>query len=282
MFDIALADTPYGLALDIAIVVAAACWVLSVLTKDYSLMDRMWSISPAIFCLIVAIDLNFESTRVNLMTALVLAWAIRLTVNLGVKGGLPLGNIDYRWTYLRREYGELKFQLINVTFTSFGQMAIVWMFTAPIHQAWQNVDQPLGWLDYVAAVVFFLFLSIETIADIQMFRFQRRKKELISEGAEVSEPFITSGFFRFCRHPSHLSEISMWIAFYLFAISAADQVWHWTGIGCVVLFLMFQASTRLGEKISLERYPEYRSYQEVVPMFIPNPIRLWRGEASNR
>ncbi len=280
MFDIWLGDTPFGLALDVAIIVAAACWVLSVVTKDWSLMDRMWSISPSIFCLMVAIDLDFESTRVNIMTALVLAWSIRLTVNLGVKGGLPLGHVDYRWTWLRREFGEVKFQLINATFTSFGQMAIVWMFTAPIHQAWQNVDQPLGWLDYLAAVAFFLFLSIETIADIQMLRFQRQKKQLVSEGAEVPQPFITTGFFRFCRHPSHTCEIAMWLVFYLFAISAADQIWHWTGIGCVVLFLMFQGSTRLGEKISLERYPSYTEYQQVVPMFLPNPLRLLRSRTG--
>ena len=281
MFDIALTDTPYGFVLDLAIVIAAACWALSLVTKDYSLMDRMWSIGPAIFVLIVAADLNFDSTRVNLMMALVLAWAIRLTLNLTVKGGMPLGNVDYRWTYLRNKYGELRFQGINLTFTSFGQMAIVWMFTSPIHQAWQHPDQPLGWLDYLAAVLFLLFLAIEIIADIQMLRFQNNKKRLISEGAEVEQPFITTGLFRFSRHPSHACEVGMWIVFYLFAISAADQFWHWTGIGCVVLFFMFQASSRFGETISLERYPSYARYQQAVPMYLPYPFRRRRGEASD-
>ena len=280
MFDIALVDTPYGLALDVAIIVTAVCWLLSVLTRDYSWVDRMWSIMPSVYCLIVAIDLDFESTRVNLMTGVALAWSIRLTLNLTLKGGYKVGHGDYRWIYLRNNLGALKFQVLNLTFTSCGQMAIVWLFTSPVHQAWQHVGQSLGWLDYLAAVLFLLLLTIETIGDIQMLRFQNNKKRLISEGADVEQPFITTGFFRFCRHPSHTCEVAMWLVFYLFAISAAGEIWHWTGIGGVVLLLMFQISTRFGEKLSLEKYPSYAGYQQAVPMFLPNPFRIWRSKTS--
>ncbi len=102
-----------------------------------------------------------------------------------------------------------------------------------------------------------------------MWRFQQNKKRQVEEGVEVKRPFMDSGLFRFCRHPNYFCEMGMWLTFYLFAISASAQFWHWTGLGSVLLILLFQGSTRLGEKISSEKYPAYSKYQATVPRFIP-------------
>ena len=92
-----LQGTPYGDALDLAIILAIACWLLSVITREYSWVDRLWTICPAIYCLIVAVESDFGSTRLNIMTLLVLAWAARLTFNSARKGGYSVGGEDYRW-----------------------------------------------------------------------------------------------------------------------------------------------------------------------------------------
>ena len=264
-----LVGTPYGFALDLCIVLAIVCWVLSILTREYSWTDRLWSIVPAVYCLIVAVDLEFQSARVNIMTVLASLWGIRLTFNYALKGGYWIGGEDYRWIYLRNRMSTLEFQLLNVAFISAGHMAIVWLFTAPIHQAWVYSGRPVGWLDFVAVVVFVVLLVFESIADWQMWRFQQNKKRQVNEGGEVKRPFMDSGLFRFCRHPNYFCEMGMWVTFYLFAISASAQFWHWTGLGSVLLILLFQASTRLGEEISSEKYPAYSKYQATVPRFIP-------------
>ena len=76
-----LVGTPFGVALDLCIVLATTCWVLSILTREYSWVDRLWSIAPAVYCLIGAVDLEFQSARGNVMTVLVTLWGIRLTFN---------------------------------------------------------------------------------------------------------------------------------------------------------------------------------------------------------
>ena len=264
-----LVGTPYGVALDLCIVLAITCWVLSILTREYSWVDRLWSVVPAVYCLIVASDLEFQSVRVNVMTVLATVWGIRLTFNYALKGGYWIGGEDYRWVYLRKQMSSLQFQLMNVMVVAIGQMAIVWLFTSPIHQAWVYAEQPMGWLDFVAVVVFLVLLTFESIADAQMWQFQQNKKRLIQEGVEVEHPFMDSGLFRFCRHPSYFCEMGMWVTFYVFAISASGQVWHWTGLGCILLILVFQGSTRLAEQISSEKYPAYSKYQASVPKLIP-------------
>ena len=71
-----LQGTPYGTALDLTVVLAIACWLLSVITREYSWVDRIWTVSPPIFCLMVAADPEFGATRLNVMTLLVLAWGL--------------------------------------------------------------------------------------------------------------------------------------------------------------------------------------------------------------
>lgn len=264
-----LVGAPYGVALDLCIVLAVACWVLSVLTREYSWTDRLWSVVPAVYCLIVAVDLEFQSARVNVMAMLAAVWGMRLTFNYALKGGYWIGGEDYRWVYLRKQMSSLQFQLMNATAIAPGQMAVVWLFTSPIHQAWVYAERPLGWLDFVAVVVFLGLLTFESIADAQMWRFQQNKKRLIQEGGEVERPFMDSGLFRFSRHPSYFCEMGMWVTFYIFAVSASGQVWHWTGLGCLLLILVFQGSTRLAEQISSEKYPGYSKYQARVPKLIP-------------
>ncbi len=285
-----LVGTPYGMALGACAALAALCWMASIVTRDASWVDRLWSIVPALYCGIVLADVGFGSARVAVMTALACVWGARLTFNLIRRGGWRRGSEDYRWTYLReqisqrgvfgRRIGEAGFQTFNVLFVSFGQMALVWLFTSPVHQAWQHADAPLGWLDYVAMVAFVVLLVLETIADEQVWRFQQNKARLVAEGAEVERPFLTEGLFRYCRHPNCTCEQAMWIVFYLFAISASGRLWHWTGLGWVILLLLFAVSTRLTEKISSERYPAYSRYQAAVPMFVPNPLNPRRRRAQ--
>lgn len=107
---------PYGAALDLCIVLAAAIWLLSVITREVSWVDRAWSICPAIYCLMVAYVVGFDSARVNLMTTLVVLWSVRLTFNFVRKGGYRKGGEDYRWDVVRKQMGPVGFQLLNIVF----------------------------------------------------------------------------------------------------------------------------------------------------------------------
>lgn len=260
---------PYGLALDLTVILAIVCWILSVVTREYSWVDRIWPICPGVYCLLVALDTDFGSPRINIMTILVLAWGARLTFNFARKGGFLPGNEDYRWKVMRERLGPVSFQLLNFAFIAPGQLLIVWLFSSPIHQAWSGQDQPLNLLDALAVTLFAVFFIFEAVADEQMWRFQQDKKRRIGAGEPVEQPFITNGLFRYCRHPAYTCEMGMWYVFYLFAVAATGQWVNWTGLGFIALTLIFFGSTRLAESISLSRYPAYRDYQASTPRLIP-------------
>ena len=264
-----MVGTPFGAALDLAIILAASCWLLSVITNEYSWTDRVWSVAPAIFCLQVASSVDFSSPRLNLMTLLICLWAIRLTFNYARKGGYQPGGEDYRWVYIREKAGPFWFQVFNIAFIAPGQLFIVWLFTSPIHHAWTAAGTPLNWLDALAAALFAMFWFGEAVADQQMWRFQQGKKARQAQGLPVDAPFITTGLFRFSRHPNFFCELGMWWVFYLFAIAATGEILNWSGLGFIALTGIFFGSSRMTETISLSRYPSYCEYQATTPRLIP-------------
>ena len=268
-----LTGTPFGAALDLCLILAAICWVLTLATRDYSWVDRLWQISPGVYCLIVAAALDFESTRVNVMTLLVVLWGARLSFNLARKGGFRVGTEDYRWTPVREKLGPVGFPIFNLLFVAFGQMLLIWMFTAPIHQAWSFADAPLNALDAFAIAMFATLLVGETVADEQMWRFQQDKKRRMAAGETITEPFMRTGLFRYCRHPNYLCEMGMWAMFYVFAVAASGAWLHWTGLGLLLLYALFAGSIPLGESISAGRYPSYGDYRASTRCLIPIPRR---------
>ena len=229
------------------------------------------------YCLLVASADGFNSARLNLMTALVVLWGARLTYNYARKGGFGKGGEDYRWVVIRERVGPVGFQLLNITFIAPGQMLLVWLFTSPVHQAWLWRESPLNWLDALAAAAFVGLFIGEAIADQQMWRFQQEKKRRIASGEAVAHPFMTTGLFRYSRHPNFVCEMAMWWVFYLFAVAASGQWLNWTGLGCILLTALFIPSMRLTESISAARYPGYRDYQASTPALIPG-LRIGRAK----
>lgn len=255
---------------------AACCWLLSVFTRNYSQVDRLWSIAPPLYVAWFALQSGLADPRLLLMLFLSTAWGARLTYNFARKGGYRAGSEDYRWPVLRARLGRLGFQVFNATFIAPLQNLILLLLALP---AWVAlVEGPaharsLNALDALAAAGFCLLLAGEAVADNQQFRFQTDKHERKARGLPVEAEFLTTGLFRFSRHPNFFCEIGMWWCFYLFSVAAGAGWWNPGLVGPVVLTLLFQGSTAMTEGITLARYPAYAAYQRTTSRLIPLPPR---------
>ena len=101
--------------------VCVGVWVLSVTTKEYSWVDRLWSIIPVVYLVIFAGAAGFADARLDLMAGLGLLWGARLTFNFARKGGYARGGEDYRWAVLRGRMPGWQFQLFNLFFITIYQ-----------------------------------------------------------------------------------------------------------------------------------------------------------------
>ncbi|WP_194421760.1 DUF1295 domain-containing protein [Microbacterium abyssi] len=266
---------PLTLIVVVAAVVSGACWVLSLLTRDTSWVDRAWSIVPVVYAWIfagAALASGLDAARLVMMALLATAWGARLTFNFARKGGYT-GTEDYRWAILRARLHPLQFQVLNLLFIVGLQMTLLVLITLPAHVALMHAAPLTAW-DALFAVVFLALLTGETIADQQQWDFHRRKR---AAGGALAPGFLTTGLFRYSRHPNFFFEQAQWWVFYAIGAAAAvasglgfvGGALNWTIVGPLLLTALFIGSTMFTESISASRYPEYARYRRTTSMIIP-------------
>ncbi|MGB5696048.1 MAG: DUF1295 domain-containing protein [Polyangiales bacterium] len=269
MLELYESTDPLTSALWAAGVLALLCWVLSLITKEYSWVDRLWSITPPLFAVHFAGHAGFDDARLNLMAALTVLWGARLTYNFTRKGGYRPGGEDYRWKEVQEQIGPIWFQVLNATFLAPFQNVLLLLIVVPSYAAYRLAGTPLNALDYAAAAAFVVFFIGESVADEQQWRFQNAKHAAIARGERPEPGFITTGLFRYSRHPNFFCEQAMWWTYYVFSVAAGAGWLNWTVTGAVLLTLLFQGSTGLTEKISARKYPAYAAYQRRTSRLLP-------------
>jgi steroid 5-alpha reductase family enzyme len=268
-----LSSPPLHTALLAVCASSTLCWLISLVTGNCSQVDRLWSIAPPLYVAWFAVQAGLRDPRLDGMALLTALWGARLTYNFARKGGYRRGSEDYRWPVLRKRLGPVLFPIFNVTFIATYQNLLLLLLALPAFAAYEHRGAPLGLLDGVAAVGFLFFLAGETVADQQQWRFQSDKHAHRARGEAVTAEFLTSGLFRWSRHPSFFCEQAMWWMVYLFSVAAGAGWLNASVAGAVLLTLLFQGSTAFTERLSLEKYPSYAEYQRTTSRLVPWPPR---------
>lgn len=268
------------IVLGIAAGVSLFTWVASLLTGDHSWVDRIWSIVPIVYVAVFWAGTGFTDPRLTIMTVLVTLWGARLTFNFARKGGYS-GVEDYRWPILRERMTAGQFQVFNLLFIVLFQNGLLLLIALPALVAFENQSVPVGPLDLALAALFLAFLIGEFVADQQQWNFHQAKKAAIAAGHTPDQQFVTTGLWRFSRHPNFFFEQAQWWVLYAMGAAALGAALHWTIIGPVLLTALFIGSTRFTEEITLSKYPEYADYQRRTSMLIPWIPREGRAAAAD-
>lgn len=272
------------IVLILAAVISLGCWILSLVTKDYSWVDRVWSLAPIVYCWIYTVPLLYDDVistvgmRTLLLTLAVTAWGARLTFNLWRKGGYS-GAQDYRWAIVRQQMKPWQWQVFNLIFISIYQNALLVLLTFPVALSSQ-LPSSMTFLDVVLLALFAFALIGETVADQQQWDFQKAKKE--AKG-RLEPGFTYTGLYRYSRHPNYFFEQVQWWLIYCIGANGAFEsgvidgftrgALNWTLLGAFLLSFLFLISTMFTEMISSEKYPAYAQYKEVTSRQIPLPQR---------
>lgn len=263
------------------VVTALLCFIVSSLSRNYSQVDKLWSIMPLAYAWIAAYESAWEM-RIVVMAVLVSIWGIRLTYNFSRRGGYSwkfwTGEEDYRWAILRKKpefQAPWKWMLFNFFFISFYQMGLILLMTLPIVKSMQG--KPMTLWDILLALLIAGFVLIETIADQQQWNYQKEKYRRINNEEALTGMyalgFTHTGLWAKVRHPNYAAEQAVWVAFYFFSVLASGHWINWSMVGCLLLLVLFKASSDFSEEITAGKYPAYQSYQKRVPRFFPKLIK---------
>ncbi|OJD19706.1 hypothetical protein AJ78_00329 [Emergomyces pasteurianus Ep9510] len=280
---------PFITAIAFALFLAPVFLIISEATRNYSQVDRCWSILPIVYNAHYSVwsRLNGLPTGIiNTICGITVIWGVRLTHNYWRKGGYSIGSEDYRWAIVRNKLNSpLLFFLLNVTFISLIQPVLLALITAPTYVFVLLSTTPEGpkyeLSDFIFSRLILFFVFIEALADQQQWKFQNAKREYndiarvpsqykgIYTNNDLSRGFVVSGLWAWCRHPNFAAEQAIWLALYQWSCIKTDQLYNWSGIGALCYVALFQGSTYLTEKITAAKYPDYKQYQLRVGKFIP-------------
>ena len=174
------------------LIVSSVCFITGELTKNYSQIDKVWSLVPIFVVWYFTLSSNFNP-RMILMSVLVTIWGLRLTYNFSRRGGYSIyfwkGEEDYRWKEVRKSISlfrsNLNWSLFNLLFICFYQMGLIFLFSLPILAAWQGSENAINYSDYIISFLMLLFIITETIADQQQYNFQSEKYRRLRNGENL-------------------------------------------------------------------------------------------------
>ena len=248
-------------------VLALLTWIASVVRRDASLVDRMWSLMIAAPMAAYALQSGWSSPRAIAVIALVLAWGLRLAAYITWRNWGH--GEDRRYQEIRRR-NEPNFAFKSLYLVFALQMVLAWIVSAPTLAALVG-DRPFGVLDalgIVAALAGFLF---EAVGDAQMAAF---KGDRANKGQVMDR-----GLWRYTRHPNYFGEALFWWGLWLIALGAGGLAAAWTLLSPLMMtvLLLKVSGVALLEKDIGERRPAYRDYIARTNAFLPGPPRRPQG-----
>ena len=250
-----------GLAL--IAVLALLTWVASLVRRDVSLVDRMWSLMIAGPAIVYALQTSWTGVRAIGVLALVLAWGLRLAAYITWRNWGH--GEDRRYQEIRaRNQPNFAFRSLYLIFAL--QMVLAWIVSAPTLAALAG-DRGFGALDVIGIVIAIVGFLFEAIGDAQMAAF---KADPAHQGQVMDR-----GLWRTTRHPNYFGEACFWWGIWLIALAAGGAAAIWTVLSPLLMtvLLLKVSGVALLEKDIVERRPAYRDYIARTNAFIPGPPR---------
>ena len=245
------------LALGAALAIAFATWTVSVLKRDASIVDAVWSLMILACGVVYAVALPQRGAVAGWMLALTALWALRLSIYIAWRNWGEPEDRRYRAIRERNQPGFPAKSLYLV----FGLQALLaWIVSAPLLGV-----QGAGGAAVPGLALAAFGIAFETIADWQVARFRASRP-----GAQR---VLDSGLWRYSRHPNYFGEFCVWWGFGLAAL-AAGAWWALVSPLLMTLLLLRVSGVALLEKDLRERKPAYREYMQRTNAFFPGPPRV--------
>ncbi len=248
-----------GLAL--IAVLALLTWIASLVQRDASLVDRMWSLMIAGPAIVYAAQTSWTSPRAIATLALVVAWGARLAAYITWRNWGH--GEDRRYQEIRaRNEPHFAFKSLYLIFAL--QMVLAWIVSSATLAALTG-DGAFGWLDVAGIAVALVGFLFEAIGDAQMAAF---KADPANKGQVMDR-----GLWRYTRHPNYFGETCFWWGMWLIALAAGGAAAIWTVLSpaLMTMLLLKVSGVALLEKDIGERRPAYRDYIARTNAFIPGP-----------
>lgn len=197
---------------------------------------------------------------VSLVTnILVTIWGVRLASHIFKR--LRSKPEDPRYLKWRKDWGK------TVVWRSLLQVFLLqglflYLISLPLISI--NILRPvdLNWLTLLGMLIWLFGFLFEAVSDKQL-------KDHISNPQNKGK-LLTTGLWRYSRHPNYFGEVTLWWGIYVIAISVGVAWWVIIGPLTITFLILFVSGVPLLEK-KYQGRADFEKYKKQTSVFLPLP-----------
>jgi steroid 5-alpha reductase family enzyme len=243
-------------------------WVVSLLKKDASIIDRFWGLLFVYLSGVYAFIFGVSGWRALLILTLVSIWGARLSLHIHLRNRKHTE--DIRYARMREEHGS-SFWWYSYFSIFLLQGVLALLISAPLFSVFsRSSPSDFLWSDAIGIALWTTGFIFETLGDWQLKKF---KSNPTNKGR-----LLTTGLWSLTRHPNYFGDACLWWGFYFFALSVNYGWVTLFGPLIMTLFLRFVSGVSLLEKDLKNSKPGYEEYIKQTPAFFP---RVWTRKGNS-
>lgn len=247
-----------GLVLSACLVVTL---IVALIREDNSIMDIVYGSAFVLIAWCLAFLWLGWSERQMIVLACVTVWGVRLTTRILLRNwGKPE---DFRYRAWREEWK--KKGMLYFFFRSLGQIyliqgTVILVVSLPVLVVFATTQGPLMWYNWLGLGLWCVGFCFEFVGDYQLDRFIRNQ--------ENAGKIMTTGLWRYTRHPNYFGEATMWWGLFLVVLGLplSELV---LASPILITFLLTQVSGIPMLEARFAGRPDWEEYKKRTSAFIP-------------
>jgi len=222
---------------------------LGIYLRDNSVVDIGWGLGFVVIAWFMFLQ-SLMTLPQWIVTVLVTIWGLRLAIHIFLRHN----GEDWRYRQWRDEWTWVKTRAFFQVYMLQG--IFMWIIALPIIMVYESNPDLRTWT-IIGTIVWTIGFFFEAVGDWQLARFVRTRKP-----GEI----MTTGLWRYTRHPNYFGEVVLWWGLYLIA---APVSW-WTIVSPIaVTFLLLKVSGIPMLERKYKGNPQFEAYKQRTNAFFP-------------
>lgn len=248
---------PFATAALVILLLMCGFFLLAQIRKDNSIADIAYGLLFVAAAWSVALRWGAGHPRAGILLFMVTVWGVRLGVHQFFRKRGK--GEDFRYRKWREEWGST-FLVRSFLQVFMLQGFVILVVSSPVIAGIARPGASLGWLDLTGFLVWLSGFFFEAVGDWQLAVF---KRDPANKGR-----IMTTGLWRYSRHPNYFGEAFLWWGVYLVALGSPGA-W-WTIISPLAIdFLLLKVSGIPMLEKRYEKNPEFEDYKKRTNPLVP-------------
>lgn len=247
----------YGMGFVCVMVMLTSVWAVSVRLTNAGIVDPFWGLGFVLVAICYFLNGIGDDIRKSVVLVLCAVWGLRLFGYLFWRNwGKPE---DYRYQQFRNQFGAHRYWWFSFFQVFLLQGVLLWLISAPLLLV-QFSPQPWNLIDVIACIVWLIGFLFEALGDYQLMKFKSNESN--------KGKLLTSGVWKYTRHPNYFGDACVWWSFGLFSVAAGS---YWPILSSVLMtwLLLKVSGVALLEQALKKQKPGYEDYMNNTPAFFP-------------